>query len=410
MDGAAPLDAGAGTGAATGTAAQPGNDVAAALLAMQEHMAAQFAIQNAAMQALTERVLAGESRDASRAGSDADEEFSDAGSVAESEVSDGPPQYLKVDASTNRHWNAPQRALDADQRPRRHSLYGYEPFDVLASGKHKGGGTLGTVMRYVEPSCLYLQTALDGVRAAADAIDAGVDADDLREHLHACANTLSGVYGLTNTLRTLVVERANVTAKGATAADKKRMQWVEQQLDEDDFARADVAPRIRRLKAQYDYEAGKAELRKLAGSGGATSSGGGYASESKKKKKPKSARRSSRSDDEESGGGGGGGRIRDKGSKAKGAKPKADAKPTKPGAKHDAKPTSKAGGGGKKAAKRSDARGGGGGGLLPERTSGGGGGAERHGGGNGRGARRNSGSEGGGSSGSGSDSSSDSDN
>ena len=41
------------------------------------------------------------------------------------------------------------------------------------------------------------------------------------------------------------------------------------ELDADDFARADIAPKIRKLKAQYDHAAAKADLRKAASAGGA---------------------------------------------------------------------------------------------------------------------------------------------
>ena len=40
---------------------------------------------------------------------------------------------------------------------------------MRTAGRQGSGGTLGTAMRYAEPLCLYMQTALDGVRAAADA-------------------------------------------------------------------------------------------------------------------------------------------------------------------------------------------------------------------------------------------------
>ena len=151
-------------------------------------------------------------------------------------------------AGDNRHWKAAERAQDIDQRPRRHSLYGYELHDLLAAGKHKGGGTLGVVMSYTEPICLYLQTALNRVRDCTDLADELSRGSELALTLLAAVNTLSGTYGMCNTLRTLVVERVQVTAPGCTAGDKRRQQWVESQLNEDDLGRTDVAPRIRKLR------------------------------------------------------------------------------------------------------------------------------------------------------------------
>ena len=210
-------------------------------------------------------------------------------------------EYLNVNAR-NRHWKAAERSQDVDQHPRRHSLYGYRPFDILAAGKHKGGGTLGVVMSYIEPLCLYLQTALDGVREAAElAHELPRGGADLARLLDATDNTLSSVYGLGNTLRTLVTERAEVTAPGCTQGDKLRQQWVESQINEDDLGRADVAPRVRKLKAAYDYEAGKQDLRKAANGGGASGSHGNSGSLGKsfgrytsKQEQSKSSRRRER--------------------------------------------------------------------------------------------------------------------
>ena len=156
------------------------------------------------------------SRGASAPPSDDGYSSSSSGSTASSGSGPHDKEYLAVAAGDNRHWKAAERAQDIDQRPRRHSLYGYEPHDLLASGKHKGGGTLGVVMGYTEPICLYLQTALNGVRDCADLADELARGSELALTLRAAVNTLSGTYGMCNTLRTLVVERAQVTAPGCT--------------------------------------------------------------------------------------------------------------------------------------------------------------------------------------------------
>ena len=164
---------------------------------------------------------------------------------------------------------AAERAADVDQTPRRFSLHGYEPYDKLCAGKRGDGGTLGLIMQYLEPARLYYKTGLRGFKAALRSID---ESDPLYDDLRACYNTLDGAFNLVNTLATITVERAKVVSPGSTSSDKRRLEWIESQLAEDDYATADVAPRIRKLKARYDYEAGKADLRYAAGKGGASGS------------------------------------------------------------------------------------------------------------------------------------------
>ena len=86
-------------------------------------------------------------------------------------------------------------------------------------------------MGYTKPICLYLQTALNGVRDCADLADEISRDSELALTLRAAVNTLAGTYGMCNTLRPLVVERAQVTAPGCTAGDKRRQQWVESQVE-----------------------------------------------------------------------------------------------------------------------------------------------------------------------------------
>lgn len=209
-----------------------------------------------------------------------DDEDSEAGSRSggaystdESDATDsteGAPEYLRV-SSTQRHWGASRMAIDPDPQPHRFSLYGNEYYDALKHGRHGGGGTLSVCLEYAEPTCLYLETSVNAVKAMVDDLRDGrlVDPRDIE----ALSNTLQGVYRLSNRFRSLCVERAKAVRPGATKADKKRQQWVESQLNEDAYATADVEPEIRKLKAQYDYEAGKQDLRKLASAGGASTGG-----------------------------------------------------------------------------------------------------------------------------------------
>ena len=276
MAGSPPIDEAASDGAAAESAVTLAQ-LQATIASLSQAVTASTGSFGEGFGKLTARIDALEigSRAASEAGrhsgeSDASGESTEGQSVfSDSDESAAGAEYLQVNAETNRHWKAAERALDADQRPRRYSLYGFEPFDNLRAGRHQGGGTLGTVMRYAEPSALYLQTAIEGVRSCRAACDPG---DPMCADLDAVLNTLMGVYALVNTLRTLVCERAAVLGPGATAADKKRQQWVEAQLDDDDFAPADVAPKIRKLKAIYDHEAGRADLRHAAKGGKASGS------------------------------------------------------------------------------------------------------------------------------------------
>ena len=323
--GGAPSDALPAIGGGSGTDLQ---GIHAALSALT----AQF---SGALTGVSEQIatVAGrlDTLESERGGSDSGESqrrsSSDSGSEGSSVSGDSyaAPEYLQVIGKDNRHWNAAQRELDADQRPRRHSLYGYEPYDELRRGKHKGGGVLGLTMRYVEPAALYLQTAINGVENCRDACDLG---DPLASDLDACANTIKGVYGLINTLRTLVSRRASVLSPGATPADKKRLEWVEQQLDGDDFASADTASKIRKLEASYDHEASKADLRRAASSGRASGGSTGRYADTRSREpagKSSSAKRRERrkAADNKGSGGEAGKSSRSKSKKSVGSKPKA---------------------------------------------------------------------------------------
>ena len=200
--GGAPQDALPTDGGGSGTDSLQG--IHAALSALTAQFSGAFAGVSEQIANVAGRL---ETLESERGGSDSGESqrrsSSDSGSEGSSVSNDSyaAPEYLQVIGKDNRHWNAAQRELDADQRPRRYSMYGYEPYDELRRGKHKGGGVLGLTMRYSEPAALYLQTAINGVENCRDSCDPG---DPLASDLDACANTLKGVYGLINTLRTLV--------------------------------------------------------------------------------------------------------------------------------------------------------------------------------------------------------------
>ena len=176
------------------------------------------------------------------------------------------PKRLGLPMATERH-------ADADQRPHRYSLHGNEVYDKLCTGKRGDGGTLGFAMRHLEPTRLYLKTGLQSLRSLTRELarQTGPD-DDFTAELRATFNTLEGAFDLLNQFATLIVERAKVVSPGAKKADKQRQEWVESQLESDANPATDTHKAVRKLKARYDYEAGKADLRRAANSGGATSS------------------------------------------------------------------------------------------------------------------------------------------
>ena len=121
---------------------------------------------------------------------------------------------------------------------------------------------------------------------------------DLRGEFMASYNTLAGAFELANTYRTLLVERAKVVSPRAKKSDKDRAEWVERAIDDEDYAAPDIAADVRRLKADYDHEAHKADLRRSASKGGASA---GHRSDRRDdggrdepKKKSKSAKRRER--------------------------------------------------------------------------------------------------------------------
>ena len=136
----------------------------------------------------------------------------------------------------------------------------------------------------MEPTCVYFKTGNDGLKQCVRNLDTLLadggpisrrDARRLRSDMVCTLNTLKGAFALGNCYRTIMVERAKVQAPGSSVGAKKRQQWVEAQLDDNAYAATDIDPTVRALKAEYDHEAGKADLREAARKGG-SASGGGY--------------------------------------------------------------------------------------------------------------------------------------
>ena len=272
----------------------------------------------------------------SRGSSEASEQLS-----SSDDESDG-KSYIRVPRNLG-HWNCRELEGSNDQMPHRYSLHGYEPFDGLQQTKHGGSGTLGLGLRWMEPTCLYFKTGLGGLRNSLKRLDelrddmrAGgepvtrAELADLRHELMAGYNTLAGAFELGNTYRTLLVERAKVLAPNSKRADKERAEWVEKAIDEQDYAAADAADDVRRLKAEYDYEAHKADLRRAASKGGSSAgersdrrddeSRGGGKTKTQKRRERRDRKREERSNSRERSGRGGGGGSSSRGSDGGGRK------------------------------------------------------------------------------------------
>ena len=190
--------------------------------------------------------------------------------------------YLVVDPKRNKHWGAKQLAHDNDQEPHRFSQHGYQVYDDLRNSRAGADGVLGLGLRWLSPACLYMQTGVDGVADRIRSIERVLEVADgevfealyeIHTDLVATYNTLKGSYDIANGCRTLFEERARVQASGASAAAKRRAQYVEEALDKDDYTDSSLDKRVRQLQAEFDVEAGKQDLKRAAASGGAAAGG-----------------------------------------------------------------------------------------------------------------------------------------
>ena len=104
---------------------------------------------------------------------------------------------------TSSHWLGRRLADSPDQCPRRSSLYGYKPHDLLSAGKN-GPGNLGRSLTYLEPICAFAQSALSNLSEVLDEMGSRN-----RHSTDLCAiwNTQSEVYNLCNELRQIICEQ-----------------------------------------------------------------------------------------------------------------------------------------------------------------------------------------------------------
>ena len=223
-------------------------------------------------------------------GDDGDDDDSDGSSrtsrasfeTFDSDASDRDKEYLVVDPKRNKHYGARNLAHQDDQAPQRISQHGNQVYDDLRASRAGADGVLGLGLRWLNPGCLYLQTGVDGIGDRIRQLERILEIADgevfdelceLHADLVATYNTSRGAYDIVNGARTLVEGRARVQSNGATAAAKRRQQYVEEQLDDEAYADPSIDKRVRQLQAEFDVEAGKADLKRAASSGGATAGG-----------------------------------------------------------------------------------------------------------------------------------------
>ena len=192
---------------------------------------------------------------------------------------DGADAYVGI-TLPNPHWNAATLSRDADGRPRRYCLYGNKAHDMLASGRHEGGGTLGHALGYLEPLAAYMHSLLAHWAALVEAVESGDLASqyDLFSALVMGRNSQRECYLLVNQFRYLVVNKARSLRPGASDYDKAEAKFIERSFDEKDLASADTPADAADLKAAFAAQSQKALLsdlaKKSARSGG--SGGGGF--------------------------------------------------------------------------------------------------------------------------------------
>jgi hypothetical protein len=172
---------------------------------------------------------------------------------------------------TSSHWLGRRLADSPDQCPRRSSLYGYKPHDLLSAGKN-GPGNLGRSLTYLEPICAFAQSALSNL---SEVIDEMGSRNKHSTDLCAIWNTQSEVYNLCNELRQIICEQARALRPGASEYDKLEVQYILRTLDENDFADEDLPSLFARLKKHFAADTNRAERKQLAARASNRGGGGG---------------------------------------------------------------------------------------------------------------------------------------
>jgi len=172
---------------------------------------------------------------------------------------------------TSSHWLGRRLADSPDQCPRRSSLYGYKPHDLLSAGKN-GPGNLGRSLTYLEPICAFAQSALSNL---SEVLDEMGSRNEHKADLCAIWNTQSEVYNLCNELRQIICEQARALRPGASEYDKLEVQYILRTLDENDFADEDLPSLFARLKKRFAADTNRAERKQLAARASNRGGGGG---------------------------------------------------------------------------------------------------------------------------------------
>ena len=247
--------------------------------------------------------------------------------------------YLRVDAKQNQHFGAADLANNGQFKPHRHDLYGHAPWMVLTKGGNDTGGVLGFALSYAEPLALYGKTSYEGctdILERAIAMESDDDFQKVIESLVALRNNLREHYRMCNLFRTIIAQRARALRPGASEYDKAEVKYIERVLNERDYATADTADAIARLKNQFSRRSNKAHLEHLSKkTGGGGSGGGGGANvdsdddsddggssrksrNKKKRDKAKAKKRAARESESAGSGGERAGKDRDKSSRRTG--------------------------------------------------------------------------------------------
>lgn len=112
------------------------------------------------------------------------------------------------------------------------------------------------------------------MRATSSSVRRHHDAEFLQD-LVALRNSVRELYGMSNLLRSIIVQKARALRPGATDYDKAEVRYLERALHERDFNTADTAAEIALLRDKFAKRSSKADLERLSkkASGGGTGGG-----------------------------------------------------------------------------------------------------------------------------------------
>ena len=200
----------AGQVAAALQAAAPGGfDAAALSAAIRDGIAATMGPALEVLSARLDSIELGPA-DGSRAGSGAggsagarDAPWSDSASSYSTSSEEG-SSFVPF-TKHNPHWVATKFKEQSEERPRKHNLHNYDPWDTLTSkgSRHEGGGALGQALTYLEPGCAYSWEANNELCSIINQLGN----NDVANRLKAVLSSHLEIYKMLNEFRQLVVEQ-----------------------------------------------------------------------------------------------------------------------------------------------------------------------------------------------------------